>query len=76
MLHELEKALGARLRREPFALNVAAAAIAYMVAYCVLGTIAWRFVREFYTDPVHGLHLRVSSARRDPALAGRSRPCG
>jgi hypothetical protein len=48
---------------EQFTLRTAGAAIAYMVAYCVLGSIAWRFVRPYYTDPAHGLQLRVPSAR-------------
>jgi len=44
------------------ALLVCGAAIAYMVAYCVLGSMAWRFIGPYYTDPAHGLRLRVPSA--------------
>jgi hypothetical protein len=34
-------------------------AVAFMVAYCVIGAVAWRFVRHYYTDDSFGLRLRV-----------------
>jgi hypothetical protein len=39
------------------------AAVAFMVAYCVIGSVAWRFVRPFYADPKLGLRLRIPSGR-------------
>jgi len=38
-------------------------AIAFMVAYCVIGSVTWRFVRPYYQDPSLGLRLRVPSGR-------------
>jgi NAD(P)-dependent dehydrogenase (short-subunit alcohol dehydrogenase family) len=34
-------------------------AVAFMVAYCVIGSATWPFVRRFYTDPSFGLRLQV-----------------
>lgn len=39
------------------------AAVAFMVAYCAIGSVAWRFVRRYYQDPSLGLRLRVPSGR-------------
>lgn len=44
-------------------LRLALAAVAYMVAYCVIGSITWHFVRPYYEDPRYGLALRVPGAR-------------
>lgn len=41
--------------------RIAGSAVAFMLAYCVIGSIAWRFVRPWYTDPKYGLRLRVPS---------------
>jgi hypothetical protein len=35
------------------------AAVAYMVAYMVIGSATWPFIRRFYTDPRFGLRLRI-----------------
>lgn len=37
------------------------AAVAFMVAYCVIGSVTWRSVRPFYEDPKLGLRLRNPS---------------
>lgn len=44
-----------------FAIRLLGAAVAFMVAYCVIGSVAWRFVRPYYSDPKLGLRLRVPS---------------
>jgi hypothetical protein len=44
-----------------FAVRLFCADLAFMVAYCVIGTVAWRFVRPYYSDPKLGLRLRVPS---------------
>jgi len=41
------------------AIRVVGTAVAFMVAYCVIGSVAWYFVRPYYTDPKFGLRLRV-----------------
>src|SRR5436190_17601862 len=40
-------------------LRLAGTAVAFMLAYCVIGSVAWRFVRPYYTDPKFGLRLRI-----------------
>jgi len=40
---------------------VAYTAITYMVAYCVIGSATWPFVRHHYEDPASPLSLRVPS---------------
>lgn len=40
------------------------AAVAFMVAYCVIGSVTWPFVRRYYEDPKSGLRLRVPSGPR------------
>lgn len=45
------------------ALRIALAAVAFMVAYCVIGSITWHFVRPYYEDPRFGLSLRVPGAK-------------
>ena len=41
------------------AMRLFGTAVAFMVAYCVIGSVTWRFVRPYYTDPKLGLRLRV-----------------
>jgi hypothetical protein len=41
------------------ALRLLGTAVAFMVAYCVIGSVAWRFVGPYYTDPKFGLRLRI-----------------
>lgn len=43
------------------ALRLLGTAVAFMVAYCVIGSVTWRFVRPFYEDPKLGLRLRIPS---------------
>ena len=44
------------------ALRVVLMAVAFMVAYNVIGSLTWPFVRPYYTDPKHGLRLRIPRA--------------
>lgn len=44
-------------------LRIALAAVVYMVAYCVLGSITWYFVKPYYDDPKLGLKLRVPGGK-------------
>lgn len=44
------------------------AATAFMVAYCVIGSVAWRLVRPYYQDASLGLRLRIPSGRTVVAL--------
>ena len=43
------------------AIRLLGADVAFMVAYCVIGSVAWHFVRPYYEDPKFGLRLRVPS---------------
>jgi len=49
---------------QELALRLLGAAVAFMVAYCVIGSIVWRFVRRYYEDPKFGLRLRVPRGSR------------
>jgi hypothetical protein len=42
-------------------LRIVGAAVAFMVAYCFIGSLTWPFVRPYYTDPKLGLRLRIPS---------------
>lgn len=44
-------------------LHVGYTATTFMVAYCVIGSATWPFVKEYYEDPASKLKLRVPSAR-------------
>lgn len=40
-------------------LRLLGTAVAFMVAYCVIGSATWPFVRQYYTDPSFGLRLQI-----------------
>ena len=46
------------------AVRLLGTAVAFMVAYCVIGSLTWRFVRPYYEDPKLGLRLRIPSGPR------------
>lgn len=52
---------GDRLGWVRFGACLVGTAIAFMVAYCTIGSVAWHFVRPYYTDPKYGLRLRIPS---------------